>query len=699
MEILVVGVAALIVIAVATALGPRLRVASPLILVVLGIAVSFLPVLPDFEVDPEWILAGVLPPLLYSAAVSMPAMNFRRELNAIGGLSIVLVVVSAVVLGFFFSLVIPGLGIWWGIALGAIVSPTDAVATSIIRRLGVGGRVVSVLQGESLLNDATALVLLRSAIAASAAAVSFWDVAGDFLYAVAVATVLGVVVGLVNLRARARVTDPTVNTVLSFTVPFLASIPAELLGASGLVAAVVAGLITGHGAPRRLPPQHRASDAQNWQTVELVLEGAIFLVMGLELSALIADVEAAHEGVHVAIVVALGALLLTVVVRAAYLAPLLGILRGRRLRREQAMPRIEALNEQLGESGEPTEWPFRGRGAMTDQRVRQTRTRMRRLMADMDYYLAAPLGWREGGVLVWAGMRGAVTLAAAQTLPADTPNRSLLVLVAFFVAAASLIVQGGTLSRVVRWLKPSGGDEAAQRADRAALLELLSDVARRVREEHRVPSGGRTIVGKADPLAAVVVNGGSERAGAGSGAGDGSDPGADPSSRGGARAGGAHADPHGDGSTTADEGTVVESSADEPAESEAGGPTAGGSADGPSSSEDLSPEEQEQDALSGSGRWTPSDRDRAEQLGPDEDDAGPADGGSADDEQSREEQSRIEKHARVRAVAIAVIVAQRDALLDARDDGTFDAETLDTALATLDAAQISLELQGGPAEA
>ncbi|PSL39255.1 sodium/proton antiporter (CPA1 family) [Labedella gwakjiensis] len=637
MEILVVGVAALIVIAGATALGPRLRVAAPLILVVLGIVVSFLPVLPDFEVDPEWILAGILPPLLYSAAVSMPAMNFRRELNAIGGLSIVLVVLSAVVLGFFFSLVIPGLGIWWGIALGAIVSPTDAVATSIVRRLGVGGRIVSVLEGESLLNDATALVLLRSAIAATAAAVSFWDVAGDFAFAVAIAAVLGVVVGFANLWVRQRVTDSTVNTVLSFTVPFLASIPAELLGASGLVAAVVAGLITGHGAARRLSPQHRASDAQNWRTVELVLEGGIFLIMGLELSALMADVEAAHEGVHNAVIIALGALLLTVLVRAAYLTPLLTILRGRRLRREQAKPRIEALNERLGESGEPAEWPFGRRAPMTDQRVRQTRTRLRRLLADMDYYVAEPLGWREGGVLVWAGMRGAVTLAAAQTLPSDTPNRSLLVLIAFFVAAASLMLQGGTLSRVVRWLKPAGVDEDAQRAERAALLELLSDVSRRVREEQGLPPVG-------GPASAVVVD------------------------------------------TDADARNAHSVRSETSPDSDADGDAYG----------ELTPEEQERDALDGGSRHAPGASGSSGGSGPGGD--GPGGDGPGRDASTDEDDERVALHARMRAVTLAVILAQREALLDARDDGTFDAESLDMALATLDAAQISLELQGAPPE-
>ena len=157
-------VAGLMVIAAATVVGPRLGIAAPLVLVALGVAASFLPVFGAAHIEPEWILEGVLPPLLYSSAVSMPAMNFRREFGAISGLSVLLVIGSALVLGVFFMLVVPDLGFAWGVALGAIVSPTDAVATSIIKQTSVSKRVVAMLDGESLLNDATALVLLRTAI-------------------------------------------------------------------------------------------------------------------------------------------------------------------------------------------------------------------------------------------------------------------------------------------------------------------------------------------------------------------------------------------------------------------------------------------------------------------------------------------------------------------------------------------------------
>ena len=228
---LIAAVLGLLAIAAAQAVGGRLRLAAPLVLVLIGIIVSLLPFVPAVVIDPEWILVGVLPPLLYSASVSMPAMDFRREFTAISGLSVVLVVGSSVALGLFFAWVIPGIGLAWGIALGAIVSPTDAVATSIVRKVGVSSRVVSILEGESLLNDATALVILRAGIAGAAVSVSLWRVFGQFAYAVAVAVLIGVVVGRLNLRVRAKVHDATINTVLSFTVPFLASIPAERIGA------------------------------------------------------------------------------------------------------------------------------------------------------------------------------------------------------------------------------------------------------------------------------------------------------------------------------------------------------------------------------------------------------------------------------------------------------------------------------------
>jgi NhaP-type Na+/H+ or K+/H+ antiporter len=483
---LIVVVIALLVISAATTLGPRLGFAAPLLLVVVGIGASLLPFIPDIDIEPEWILAGVLPPLLYSASVSMPAMNFRREFTAISGLSFVLVVVSSLIVGMVFAWLVPGLGLAWGIALGAIVSPTDAVATSIVKRAGAPPRVVTVLEGESLLNDATALVILRAAIAGAAASVSLWGVLGNFVFAIAVAGIIGYVVGRLNLMVRARVEEAPVNTVISFAVPFLAAIPAEELGASGLVAAVVAGLVTGHGAARVLSPQHRLSDSQNWRTVELILEGAVFLVMGLELSTIVSDVRANHTGIGTAAGLAVLALLLTLVVRAAYGAPLLAGLKFRADRGARLKPWIATTQARLANPDTAEEvfdkFGSRSSGPL-EERVGRFSTRLRRLVADIDYLLAQPLGWREGTVIVWAGMRGAITLAAAQTLPEDAPGRPLLILIAFLVATSSLLLQGGTLPRLISLVKPAGVDESVAYDERLRLMSLLDQTAAAVKNE------------------------------------------------------------------------------------------------------------------------------------------------------------------------------------------------------------------------
>ncbi len=476
-------VVALLVVASTTVIGRWAGIAAPILMVAVGVGGSFLPMFDDFVLDPEWILLGILPPLLYSAAVSMPAMHFRREFGAIAGLSVFLVIGTALALGLFFMIAIPDLGFAWGVALGAIVSPTDAVATSIIKRTPVSKRVVAILEGESLLNDATALVLLRTAVAAAAASFSFWGAVGTFAYAVVVAVLIGAVLGWLNLTVRKRATDPTVNTVLSFTVPFLAAVPAELLGASGLVAAVVAGIITGVGGPRVFSARNRLSDAQNWRTVELILEGFVFLFMGLQLTSILSDVEKAHEGIAPALLIAAGAWLLTVIVRAAYVAPLLALLSmsARRVRRLQ--PRLETIAQRLeteeGEAQLVDAFARRGR-RVSRGTVRRFGPRVTRGLADIRYFQEAPLGWREGTLVVWAGMRGAITLAAAQTLPEDTPLRSVLVLIAFAVAVVSLVGQGASVAPLVDALTPAGSaDESREREkeERRHILELLRERA------------------------------------------------------------------------------------------------------------------------------------------------------------------------------------------------------------------------------
>ncbi len=484
MDVALLGVTAVLCIAGVTAFASRLGVAAPLLLVVIGVGVSLLPFVPAVELEPEWILMGVLPPLLYSAAVSLPAMDFRRDLRAISSLSVVLVVVSAVVIGVFLDHVVPGVDLATGIAVGAIVSPTDAVATSIVARLGVSPRVVTVLQGESLLNDATALVLLRSALAATAASVSLMGVVGDFVFAVAIAVAVGLLVGRLNLMVRSRITDATVNTAISFVVPFAAYLPVEHFGASGLVAAVTAGLVTGQAAPRYLAPQHRLAEEQNWRTIELLLEGGVFLLMGLELYGLVEDVHHEHSRLGEALWIGAAVAAIVVAVRGLYVMPLLWALHRRRLRVSAVRPHLEEWQTRLDEGvvptrGKPRE-PRDDEDALrvaehAERRAERFRVRIRRSMADIDYLAGAPLGWREGTVLVWAGMRGVVTLAAAQTLPHETPHRSLLIMIAFVVAVGTLLVQGGSLPWLVRGLGLTSTDRGGSGPDRVLLLTELAE--------------------------------------------------------------------------------------------------------------------------------------------------------------------------------------------------------------------------------
>ena len=509
MDLLIVAVAGLLAIAGATQLSDRVKVAPALLLLGLGIVVGFLPVVPAIEVEPEIILEGVLPPLLYATAVSISTINFRRELAPVAVLAVLLVAVSAAVIGAVLTLVVPSLSLAWAVAMGAVLSPTDAVAISIARRLGVSQRIITVLEGEGLLNDATALVVLSSAVAAATAGtVTVVGVVGDFATAVLVALVVGWAVGELTLHLRARITDASVDTVISFTIPFLAAVPAEHLGGSGLVAAVVAGLVTGHRSPRLLPPDHRIAGQETWHTVELVLEGFIFLVMGLQLFGIVEEVSAAGPSMTTAVWLAVLAGGLTVAVRAAVVAPMLAWLRRRAERHatrwEEMSEPVQAFERRCeaiahGEVPEDMQipWDPHRRGVRrrlkralrlhhlpvsperTQRRASRAVGRIRRRSADVEYYRDEPLGLREGAVIVWAGMRGAVTLAAAQTLPASAPNRPFLLLVAVLVAAGSLVIQGLTLPWMVKVVRPSM-EGPADEEERGELVRLLVTAAKEV---------------------------------------------------------------------------------------------------------------------------------------------------------------------------------------------------------------------------
>lgn len=477
METGIVVTVGILLIAVSSGVSTKVRVAPQLLLLGAGIIISFLPGIPHIEVDPELILELILPPLLYGSAVSIPAMDFRREFRSISGLAVVLVVASSLILGWLFTLLIPGLSYGWGVALGAIISPTDAVATSIVKNSNLSSRVVAILEGESLLNDASSLVVLRTAIASTAVAVSFWGAVGTFAYSGGVALAIGLFVGWAGLHISVWFKYPAVNAVLSLAWPFVAAIPASLLDASGLVAAVAAGLVRGYLGPRMLGPLDRRSSAETWETLTLLLEGAVFLIMGLELAGLLDHVKTAHESIWWAVTIALVGLVAALVLRALGMLPLLAFVRRANRRREVMQPRIEHMTQL--DKDELID-RLRERGGFvarhSEHYAERFASRIRRASADIRYFVDEPLGWREVGVVTWAGMRGVVTLAAAQTLPSDAPYRSLLVLVAFVVAGVSLVVQGGLLRPVLRLIKPAKQDIDALSDQWSELLALLNDV-------------------------------------------------------------------------------------------------------------------------------------------------------------------------------------------------------------------------------
>ncbi|MGK2349343.1 cation:proton antiporter [Actinomyces sp. W5033] len=488
----------LLVIAACNQLAPRVGVASPLILLALGIGIGFLPWVDAIEVDPELILQVVLPPLLFAAAVSMPVMDFRRELRSVAGLAVGLVVISAVALGLVVHALVPALSLPWAIALGAVLSPTDAVAVAITRSSGVGQRIITVLEGEGLFNDATALVLLSSAVSAALAtdadALRPAVLAGELALALAVALLVGWVVGEITIRLRARVTEATADTVISFTVPFVASVPAEHLGGSGLVAAVVAGLVVSFRGPRLLSPAHRRAAQLNWHTIELVLEGAIFLVMGLQAYGIVHEVTVSGPsgGPLLALAVAAVCGALTVLLRAAFVAPLLVWLRSARRRTarrlDQRTDRARQFEDRLAHACDIDEEVLAARNltqadwqralGLWRRRLDKGRRRNRRTANDLAYFTASSLGPREAAVIVWAGMRGAVTLAAAQTLPLSAPARPFLLLVALVVAAGSLIIQGLTLGPLISLVGPRMAADVDDSQERRRLLRLLGNVVK-----------------------------------------------------------------------------------------------------------------------------------------------------------------------------------------------------------------------------
>ncbi|CAN5157590.1 Na+/H+ antiporter [soil metagenome] len=429
----IVAVIGVIVIVGVSLLAPKLRVAAPIILVLIGVGISIIPGVQPIHVPASLILTVVLPPLLYASAINLPLTDFRRNLGKITGLSVALVFVSAFGTGLLLFSLFPELSMASAIALGAVISPTDAVAaTSIGKRLGLPHRLTAVIEGESLVNDASALVLLRSAVAATAGAVSLWDVAGSFVYSVLMAAAVGAVVGAVTIFVRSKLSDPVLTTAVSFAVPFLAYVPAESVGASGVLSVVAAGLLTGHFSAKYFSASSRISERLTWRTLQFLLENAVFLIMGLQLKGLVEQVVDKHLSVPQAMYFGLLATGLLIIVRFVFVMPPTMFSEWRRKRRPP--PRQTGL-------------------AVGD----------------------VPTGIPGGIVLSWSGMRGVVTLAAAQSLPESTPYRPQLILIAFTVAIVTLIVQGATLPFVIRLTGIQRSSAADESVEFASLVDRLQE--------------------------------------------------------------------------------------------------------------------------------------------------------------------------------------------------------------------------------
>jgi len=260
---------------------------------------------------------------------------------------------------------------------------------------------------------------------------------------------------------------------------------------------VTAGLVTGHDAPKRLRAQDRLNEQAVWRTLELLIESAVFLVMGLQLFGLVRDVRGEHGSLVRALVVGVLAGTLVLVVRSLFVVPSLWLQRRRVRRGAQVRDRLSEAEGALTARRAAERTQPRPPGMDTEQlaQVRAARrsrlTRVRRLISDIDYLAAESFGWREGVLLVWAGMRGAVTVAAVQSLPASTPSRSTLVLIGFVVAGGTLLLQGGTLPWLVRVLGLSRDPHAELASERMALhVELVAAVRARLdKPDLRRPDG------------------------------------------------------------------------------------------------------------------------------------------------------------------------------------------------------------------
>ncbi|GLZ55738.1 Na+/H+ antiporter [Actinomycetospora sp. NBRC 106378] len=431
-------VAAVVGLVIVTALvragARRTGVPDPIALLLVGVAASWIPGLPDYRIDPDLVLVVILPVLLYCAGFAASVPAFRVHLRPILLLAVGLTLASTLAVGAVAAALVPGLGFAAACALGAVVAPPDAVAaTSIARTIRLPRRVVALLEGESLFNDAAALTALTVAVTAVTGATSFAGAAGEFLLVALGGVAVGAAVGLAIGWVRKRVLHPYTDVVVFLVAPFVVYLPAEELGVSGLVAVVVAGLYLGHRATTIMEPGARVVTGAVRTAVSWLLEGMVFLLVGLQLRSVVDGISGlppfAVAGVTAAVVVTL------VVVRFAWVV----------------------LSEQVA-------------GQVLRRRY---------------------ASWSESVLTSWAGMRGAVSLAAVLTLPLAFPQRDLIVFVTFVVILVTLLGQGVSLPALARRL-PSARCEVHQEAqEEARARRLAADAALECLEEIERDNPGR----------------------------------------------------------------------------------------------------------------------------------------------------------------------------------------------------------------
>jgi CPA1 family monovalent cation:H+ antiporter len=421
--------ALMVAVAGLSVLARMVRVPYPILLVIGGLVLGFVPGMPDVALPPELVLVVFLPPLLYWAGFFSSPRDLRADARAISLAAVGLVLVTMVAVAAVAHAVVEGMGWPAAFALGAIVSPTDPLAaTAIGRRLGVPRRIITLLEGESLVNDATALVAYRIAVAAVGGGFVVWQAGLGFVVTAAGGVAVGLLAGWLVAELRRRLDEPVVEIVVSVFTGYAAYLPAELLGVSGVLAAVTAGIYVGWRAPELASPSTRLLGFSFWEVLVYLANAVLFILVGLQLQPILAEL----DGTAVAVLVGQGVLVSAVVI-------------GVRLGWVFSVPYlIRAI----------------------DRRPSQV---MRRA------------GARERLVVGWSGMRGAVSLAAALALPLDFPLRNLILFLTFAVILATLVVQGLTLPTLIRRLRVQG-DDAEEREELRARLAAANAALERLDE-------------------------------------------------------------------------------------------------------------------------------------------------------------------------------------------------------------------------